>query len=393
MATDPPVGDTPTNPDGREPERFPPDAEPVEGRPGRVSASEHADNRLTPPMPRARATRSTREVRVTNESTTAKQRGTRRPRRRRDDARGPIADITDELCDGYADLDPAMRRTPTRGAAKLPSQRGVAEIIADLRALIFPGYAGPGDLHPDALRYFVGSTLDRVQGRLAEQIQRSLCFDCGRDDRRVCPLASCRDEAGEMAWAMLRRLPAVRSLLATDVRAHYEGDPAARSPEETILCYPGMTAVTHHRIAHELFRLDVPLLPRIINEQAHAATGIDIHPGASIGGHFFIDHGTGVVIGETCRIGPHCRIYQGVTLGAKSFPLDAAGNPIKGVPRHPILGERVTVYAGATILGRIEIGDGAIIGGNVWVTQSVAPGGRVSQAAPRRESFSGGAGI
>jgi serine O-acetyltransferase len=168
-------------------------------------------------------------------------------------------------------------------------------------------------------------------------------------------------------------------LLGEDVQAAYEGDPAAKSPGETILCYPGVYAITNQRIAHELYALNVPVIPRIISEDAHSATGIDIHPGARIGRKFFIDHGTGVVIGETCIIGDGVRLYQGVTLGAKSFPLDESGNPIKGIDRHPIIEDNVIIYAGATILGRITIGRNSVIGGNTWVTESVAPDSAISQ--------------
>jgi serine O-acetyltransferase len=192
----------------------------------------------------------------------------------------------------------------------------------------------------------------------------------------------------------LARLPEVRRLLSTDVQAAYEGDPAATSPEETILCYPGILATTNYRLAHELYKLEVPLLPRLITEHAHSTTGIDIHPGATIGEKFFIDHGTGVVIGETCTIGKGVRIYQGVTLGAKSFPLDEHGNPIKGIARHPIVEDDVVIYGGATILGRITIGHGSVIGGNVWLTHSVPPESRITQAELRRKDvFLGGEGI
>jgi serine O-acetyltransferase len=182
-----------------------------------------------------------------------------------------------------------------------------------------------------------------------------------------------------MTAEFLARLPGVRRLLATDVRAAYDGDPAATSPAETILCYPGVLALTCQRLAHELHVLGVPLLPRMITEHAHALTGIDIHPGARIGERFFIDHGTGVVIGETSEIGSGVRLYQGVTLGARSFPLDEHGHPVKGVPRHPIVEDDVIVYSGATILGRITVGAGSVIGGNVWLTRSVPPGSRIQQ--------------
>ena len=182
-------------------------------------------------------------------------------------------------------------------------------------------------------------------------------------------------------------------MLALDAVAAYEGDPAAPSPSEAIFCYPGVSALTSHRIAHELYLLDVPLIPRIISEHAHSRTGIDIHPGARIGEKFFIDHGTGVVIGETCVIGDRVRVYQGVTLGAKSFPLDDQGHPIKGIDRHPIIEEEVTIYSGATILGRVTIGKGSVIGGNVWLTRSVPPGSRISQMRPITEAFEYGSGI
>jgi serine O-acetyltransferase len=175
----------------------------------------------------------------------------------------------------------------------------------------------------------------------------------------------------------------VRQLLAMDVQAAYESDPAATSPDEAIFCYPGVYAITSHRVAHELYSLKVPLIPRIISEHAHSVTGIDIHPGARIGKSFFIDHGTGVVIGETCVIGDNVRLFQGVTLGAKRFELDENGKPVKGIPRHPIVEDNVVVYSGATILGRITIGRGAVIGGNVWVDKDVPAGGRVTLRADR----------
>jgi serine O-acetyltransferase len=189
------------------------------------------------------------------------------------------------------------------------------------------------------------------------------------------------------------RILRVRELLGTDVKAAFDGDPAATSPSEAVFCYPGIAAMIHHRIAHELQLLGVPLIPRFISELAHATTGIDIHPGASIGHSFFIDHGSGVVIGETASIGDRVRIYQGVTLGAKSFPTDAQGRLRKGIPRHPIVQDDVVIYAGATILGRITIGYGSTIGGNVWLVRSVPPGSRVSQAEVRQDTFEGGAGI
>ncbi|MCL1985309.1 MAG: serine acetyltransferase, partial [Betaproteobacteria bacterium] len=196
-------------------------------------------------------------------------------------------------------------------------------------------------------------------------------------ETKLC--TECMDAAKQKALAFLEQLPELRRLLASDAQAAYEGDPAAKSSGETIFCYPSMHAMIHQRIAHCLFGLDVPLIPRIITEMAHSRTGIDIHPGARIGEEFFIDHGTGVVIGETCVIGRGCRLYQGVTLGALSFPKDEQGNLIKGIPRHPILEDNVTVYAGATILGRVTVGKGAVIGGNVWLTHDVDPGSSIVQ--------------
>jgi len=272
----------------------------------------------------------------------------------------------------------------------LPSRDAVVEMVESLRAVLFPGYFGTSELTAESLRFHVGATLDRVLRILREQVQRCLLFvhdphlkhDSGREER-----------AFEVVRGFLARLPEVRRLLATDVKAAYEGDPAATSPDEAIVCYPGIQAIANVRLAHELHCLGVPLLPRMITEHAHNITGIDIHPGATIGEEFFIDHGTGVVIGETCEIGRRVRVYQGVTLGAKSFPLDSNGNPIKGIPRHPIVEDDVVIYGGATILGRVTIGRGSTIGGNVWLTHSVPPGSRITQAQSLVDEFHGGSGI
>jgi serine O-acetyltransferase len=185
----------------------------------------------------------------------------------------------------------------------------------------------------------------------------------------------------------------VQQTLATDVRAAYEGDPAAANPDEVIFSYPGILAITSYRLAHELHRLGVPIIPRMMTEAAHGATGIDIHPGAVIGDHFFIDHGTGVVIGATCIIGSRVRLYQGVTLGAKSFQLDEEGQMVRGIDRHPVVEDDVTIYSGATILGRVTIGRGSVIGGNVWLVHGVPPGSRITQAQTRVDQFEQGAGI
>ena len=272
----------------------------------------------------------------------------------------------------------------------LPSKQAIGEIIEALRSVLFPGYFGFSELKEESLRFHVGSTLDHIRRDLQEQIKRGLCFCC--EEGPEC-LPFCNEKAHELTDEFLCQLKKVQRLLALDVRAAYEGDPAAANPDEVIFCYPGIVAITNYRLAHELHGLGVPIIPRMITEAAHSATGIDIHPGAAIGERFFIDHGTGVVIGETCVIGSRVRLYQGVTLGAKSFPLDEEGNPLRGIARHPVVGDDVTIYSGATILGRIKIGDSSVIGGNVWLVHSVPPGSRITQALSREEEFERGTGI
>ena len=286
----------------------------------------------------------------------------------------------------------ARSAPPVGWRQALPSRDALIEIVESIRSVLFPGYYGISEVTDRNVRFHVGATLDRVHRNLQEQVKRALCFVCQEEDPSRCP--QCEERVASTVEAFLSRLPEVRWRLSTDVQAAYEGDPAATSAEETIFCYPGILAITNYRVAHELHQLDVPLLPRIITEHAHSITGIDIHPGAAIGEKFFIDHGTGVVIGETCVIGQRVRIYQGVTLGAKSFPLDENGNPIKGIPRHPIVEDDVVIYGGATILGRVTIGRGSVIGGNVWLTHSVPPESKITQAeARRRVVFSEGEGI
>ena len=272
----------------------------------------------------------------------------------------------------------------------LPSPGVIDEVVTALRSILFPGYFGFSEVKKENLPFHIGSALDHIRLILREQIRRGLVFAC-RDDIRGCPV--CDEQAEAITEAFLGRLPAVQGLLATDVHAAYEGDPAASSLDEVIFCYPGLWAMTNYRLAHELYSLGVPFIPRMITEHAHSRTGIDIHPGATIGKHFFIDHGTGVVIGETCIIGDRVRIYQGVTLGAKSFKLDEEGNPVKGIPRHPIVEDDVTIYSGATILGRVVIGAGSVIGGNVWLIGSVPPGSRITQMQAHYEDFESGSGI
>jgi serine O-acetyltransferase len=298
-----------------------------------------------------------------------------------------VANVVDALCRDAQAL--ARRSRDEQGRLVLPSREAVVAIVEALRSVLFPGYFGMPDLHDESLHFYVGATLDGALKSLEEQVQRALCFA----SEHPLGCRHCADGARQTTRAFLERLPEVRRLLATDVEAAYEGDPALRSPDEAIFCYPGVLAITSARIAHELFVLGAPLIPRIITEHAHSQTGIDIHPGARIGERFFIDHGTGVVIGETSVLGRNVRLYQGVTLGAKSFPLDEHGNPIKGIDRHPVLEDDVIIYSGATILGRVTIGKGSTIGGNVWLTFSVPPGTRVTQAHSRDGRFEGGAGI
>jgi serine O-acetyltransferase len=294
-------------------------------------------------------------------------------------ARLSLSAVVRHMC---ASDDGLIRSESDTKHPKLPSREALAFVVDELRSVLFPGYFGTNwELNAEALEFHVGATLDRLLRTLAEQIRRALCFSC--KERQPARCADCEQRADALTGQFLSRLPEVRRLLATDVQAAYEGDPAATSPAETILCYPGIQALTCQRLAHELYLLDVPLLPRIITEHAHSLTGIDIHPGARIGDRFFIDHGTGVVIGETCEIGNRVRLYQGVTLGARSFPLDEHGHPVKGIPRHPIVEDDVIVYSGATVLGRITVGAGSVIGGNVWLTHSVPPGSRIDQTEAR----------
>lgn len=273
----------------------------------------------------------------------------------------------------------------------MPSVELLGEAVELLRSVLFPGYFGPSDLRPETMSYHIGATLDKVAGILQEQVMRGFCYACAYDGKLNC--SECEDRASKLTAQFIGKLPMIRELLASDVQAAFDGDPAAKRPGETIFCYPSLRAMTNHRLAHEMHRLEIPLIPRIISESAHSQTGIDIHPGATIGPGFFMDHGTGIVIGETAIIGKNVRVYQGVTLGAKSFPVDEHGNPMKGVPRHPIVEDDAIVYGGATILGRVTIGKGAVVGGNVWLTRDVPPGTKVLQGRPLELSLENGAGI
>jgi serine O-acetyltransferase len=273
------------------------------------------------------------------------------------------------------------------GEKNLPSQQVIVDILEELLAVVFPGYHGTPVPRAADLELLVGARLDALSQHLAEVIERTLVFchnlpcaceklwmiaDVPADENRFAAAGR------SVTMAYLEQLADIRKLLDKDVEAAFAGDPAATNSEEIIICYPGVQAIAVHRLAHPLYRMGVPLLPRIMSEWAHHRSGVDIHPGAEIGEHFFIDHGTGVVIGETTRIGDKVKIYQGVTLGALSFPRNEDGTLVKGGQRHPTIGNDVTIYANATILGgETEIGEGAVIGGGAWITSSVPEGGKV----------------
>lgn len=261
-----------------------------------------------------------------------------------------------------------------RDGDPLPSGQDLEDIIDLSRAIIFPGFYGRSSVNMRTIKYHIGVDVEKLHKMLSRQVLAGLCFgeDCHCEES-----AQKREDlirkAEEIAAHVIGCFPRIRRQLYDDACAAYEGDPAADNMGEVISCYPVLKALTNYRIAHELVLMDVPLIPRLITELAHSETGIDIHPAATIGNHFTIDHGTGVVIGATCRIGNNVKLYQGVTLGAKSFPLDADGNPIKGIPRHPIIDDDVVIYANATLLGRIHIGKGCVVGANVWVTRDMKP--------------------
>lgn len=264
-----------------------------------------------------------------------------------------------------------------RDEEALPSGEVLKEIVDLCRAILFPGYYGNARISKQTIRFHTGVNVGTLHTLLSKQIYAGLCF---ADTACVsCPEEKILTEAEKLSEAFIRTLPEMRALLATDAEAAFNGDPAAQNINEVIFCYPGFRAVCNYRIAHQLYRLGVPFIPRMITEMAHSETGIDIHPGAEIGHYFSIDHGTGTVIGETSVIGNHVRIFQGVSLAGEKPPPDENGNAIRGVPRHPVLGDHVTVYSNATLLGRIRIGEGATICGNVWITEDVPAGATVSQ--------------
>ncbi len=279
--------------------------------------------------------------------------------------------IVDQLCDLTKNSD--LYHLPLH-EMDLPSTGELQKLIDIFREILFPGYFGDSKIRQETITYIIGARLHRAYTILQKQINRGFCFFCN-DLPEKC--GDCKEQSVSIAREFITRLPVIKQKLALDASAAYNGDPANPHISEAIFCYPSLTAMTYYRIANELALLGVLLIPRIITEIAHSITGIDIHPSAKIGEGFFIDHGTGVVIGETTIIGNNVRLYQGVTLGAKSFPLNSDGHPVKGIQRHPIVEDNVIIYANATILGRVTIGRGAVIGGNVWVSEDVAPGTRV----------------
>ncbi len=293
-----------------------------------------------------------------------------------------LTELTDQIVASYHEIGSINHL----GHCPLPSVDAVIEIAQDLKELLYPGYRRRQNLHLGNVNYFVGDLIDSLHDRLTQQIARALRHD---DDLRgpvACDREPIRDfeaEGQDRAIRFLETIPQIRSLLASDVQAAYVGDPAAHSMDEIIFCYPGLEAITVYRLAHELRALSVPLIPRMLSEWAHMRTGIDIHPGATIGPSFFIDHGTGVVIGETCDIASNVKLYQGVTLGAHSFPRDDQGNLIRGTKRHPTIEENVVIYANATILGGdTVVGRNSVIGASVSISKSVAPSTIVTVEKP-----------
>ncbi len=260
-----------------------------------------------------------------------------------------------------------------RDGNPLPSGKALEAIIDLSRSILLPGYFGNSQVNLSTIQYHIGVRLEKLHALLSDQILAGLCFadECEKESRQQLNRRS--NKAAVLAAQAIMKFPEIRKTLATDIEAAYQGDPAAVSQAEVISCYPVIKALTNYRVAHALHEQKVPLIPRMMTEMAHSETGIDIHPGAQIGRYFTIDHGTGVVIGATCVIGNHVKLYQGVTLGAKNFPLDDDGTPIKGIPRHPIIKDNVVIYANATILGRVTVGEGCVVGANVWVTEDMKP--------------------
>ena len=284
-----------------------------------------------------------------------------------------LSRLVDEIMENY---ETYMGMSHLEGR-DLPSKQVVIEVLEELLSVIFPGYVGKAEITKSNVRYFLGNMLNSIYSRLADEVEKSLKYVCR--SVKECPSDACHRRAQIVVKELLEKIPEIRAILSGDIQAAHDGDPAASSIDEVFLSYPCVVAIGTYRIAHELYVRGVPLIPRIMTEFAHSQTGIDIHPGARIGKNFFIDHGTGVVIGETTEIGNNVKIYQGVTLGALSFPKNEKGQIIKGRKRHPTVGNNVVIYSSATILGGLTvIGDDAVIGGNAWITSSIPPGTKVN---------------
>ena len=289
--------------------------------------------------------------------------------------------LTDAIVHSYTEIGTINHL----GHCPLPRHESIVSAIEDLKDILYPGYRRREGLHLGNITYYVGDLIDGLHDKLTQQIARALQHEF-RVEHGVDPCDEDIDYEAQgqlLAIKFLNCLPELRKVLATDVQASYDGDPACRTTDEVIFCYPGLEAITVFRLAHVLHKLEVPFIPRMMTEWAHKTTGIDIHPGATIGKHFFIDHGTGVVIGETCEIGEHVKLYQGVTLGALSFDTDSDGNLVRGKKRHPTIEDRVVIYANATVLGgKTTVGHHSVIGSSVWLTRSVEPHTTVTLEKP-----------
>ncbi len=284
-------------------------------------------------------------------------------------------EITHRICATYEDEEGINHLD----GSNMPQREAVLDVLERLLEICFPGYTGRQFFDRAGLQFAIGDYVNGAFRDLTEQVRRAIAYRC---QNRCEEVLQCRRQAEDAVMGLLDRLPEIRTVLKTDIHAALDGDPAAQSTDEIVIAYPAARAIAVQRIAHELYQADVPLIPRVMGEFAHTETGIDIHPGATIGERFFIDHGTGVVVGETAVIGRNVKLYQGVTLGALSFPKDESGRIIKGKKRHPNIEDDVTIYAGATILGDVTIGAGSVIGGNVWLTESVPPGSKVTISPP-----------
>ncbi|MDR1372769.1 MAG: serine acetyltransferase [Dysgonamonadaceae bacterium] len=289
--------------------------------------------------------------------------------------------LTENHSDRYPHIPVRERR--------LPSPQSLSETIDCLRSAIFPGYYGNPLVNRDSLVYHTGISVEKSFHLLSQQIYDAMQF---QPDAKESDAPKLRERANRLTYQFIDTLPKIKRLMSFDVKAIFNNDPAARSYGEVIFCYPSIKAISNYRIAHELYILDIPLIPRIITELAHTETGIDIHPGAQIGEYFGIDHGTGIVIGQTTIIGNCVTLYQGVTLGSRNFTYDREGHP-QDLPRHPIIEDNVTIYSNSSILGRITIGEGTVVGGNIWLTHSVPPNSRILQTKAVRLDLTDGAGI